>query len=417
MAGVHTAYYFVQSRGSASNLEEERETARNFGKAASQAGVRQVIYLRGLGVPGGLTSSQPRPQEVGDILRQSGVPVIEFRASIVIGAGSLAFEMIRALVERLPVMLCPRWVSTPAQPIAIEDLINYMVQALDRPIEGSRVFEIGGADKVSYGDVMREYARQRGLRRLMVSVPVLAPRLSGLWLGLVTPLYARMGGKVIESFRNPTVVRDESVMSVFAICPMGLTEAIGRALRKEDHEFAETRWSDALSSGVGLRTWAGVRFGTRVIDSRVAEVNLPPAAVFRPIRRIGGSTGWYYANYLWRIRGFFDLLVGGVGLRRGRRHPDSLAVGDAVDFWRVEAFEPDRRLRLAAEMKLFGRAWLEFEVEGDSTRSSICQTAIFDPVGLLGLAYWYALYPVHRWLFAGMLRGIVAECQREQPPS
>lgn len=419
MAGVHTAYYFVHSTGSASSFEEEdREAAHNFGETARSAGVRRIIYLRGLGAAGASISSPPRRhQEVGEILQQSGVPVIEFRASIVIGSGSLSFEMIRALVERLPVMVCPRWVSTPAQPIAIEDLIEYLLQALDLPNERSRVFEVGGPDKVSYGDIMREYARQRGLRRLMISVPVLASRLSSLWLGLVTPLYTRIGRKLINSVRNPTLVRDESALSVFAIRPMGLREAVERALRNEDHEFAETRWSDALSSGVGLRTWGGVRFGTRLVDSRIAEVDQPPPAAFRPIRRIGGATGWYFANFLWRLRGFLDLLAGGVGLRGGRRHPDSVELGDTIDFWRVEAFEADRRLRLAAEMKLPGRAWLEFEVEGDSSRSHIRQTAIFDPVGLLGLAYWYALYPVHRRIFAGMLRGIVAEAHGKRRPS
>jgi hypothetical protein len=247
----------------------------------------------------------------------------------------------------------------------------------------------------------------------MISVPVLTPRLSSLWLGLVTPIYARVGRKLIDSLRNPTLVKDPSALETFPIRPRGLQEAIERALHNEDQELAETRWSDALSSAGPERAWGGVQLGTRLVDSQVAQVGAPPQVAFQPIRRIGGSNGWYFANFLWRIRGALDLLVGGVGLRRGRRDPDGLSVGDTLDFWRVEAFEPNRRLRLQAEMKLPGRAWLEFEVAGDSTGSTIRQTAIFDPRGLSGLMYWYALYPVHEWIFSGMLRRIAAASTRE----
>jgi hypothetical protein len=314
--------------------------------------------------------------------------------------------MIRALVERLPLMICPRWVSTLAQPIAIEDLIAYLAAAKGLPVEESRTFEIGGPDRVSYGDIMREYARQRRLRRLMISVPVLTPRLSSLWLGLVTPVYARVGRKLIDSIRNPTLVHDPSAGSFFSITPRTLREAVDRALKNEDREFAETRWSDAVSSAGSRERWGGIRFGTRIVDSRVVSVSVPAETAFKPIRRIGGKTGWYYGNCLWRLRGFIDLLVGGVGLRRGRRDPELVAAGDAVDFWRVEAVEEGRRLRLAAEMKLPGRAWLEFEVEGKNGYATIRQTAVFEPAGVFGLAYWYVLYPVHRLMFSGMLRGI-----------
>lgn len=415
MAGVHTAYYLVHSMGSAGKFEEQdRIAAQNFAEAARESGVQLIIYLGGLGeVSPSLSSHLRSRQEVGQLLRQSGLPVIEFRASIVIGSGSLSFEMIRALVQRLPVMICPRWVSVKAQPIAIEDVVEYLAQALDLPVDGNRVFEIGGADQVSYGDIMREYAKQSGLRRVMISVPVLTPRLSSLWLGLVTPIYARVGRKLIDSLRNPTLVKNPSALETFPIRPRGLREAIERASRNEDQEFAESRWWDALSSAGPQHSWGGVRLGTRIVDSRTAEVSAPPQLAFQPIRRIGGSNGWYFANLLWRIRGVLDLLVGGVGLRRGRRDPEDLTVGDTLDFWRVEAFEPDRRLRLQAEMKLPGRAWLEFEVVGDSPRSIIRQTAVFDPRGLSGLVYWYALYPIHRWIFSGMLRRIAAASTRE----
>jgi uncharacterized protein YbjT (DUF2867 family) len=414
MQGVHTAYYLVHSMGSAGGFEEEdRQGAQNFTDTAKEAGVHRIIYLGGLGEPGGALSPHLRSRhEVGDVLRSSEVQVIEFRASIVIGSGSLSFEMVRALVERLPVMITPRWVSVPAQPIGIEDLLQYLVAALDLPVEGNQIYEIGGSDRVSYGDLMREYARQRGLRRLMVPVPVLTPWLSSLWLGLVTPLYARIGRKLIDSIKHPTVCSDDTALRVFPIRPKGVQEAIASALRNEDREIAETRWSDALSATGAPRGWGGVRFGTRLVDSRVVEVNVSREQAFAPIRRIGGTTGWYYGNWLWCLRGFLDLLAGGVGMRRGRRNPETVRVGDVVDFWRVEAFEPDRRLRLLAEMKLPGRAWLEFEVAGENHTSRIRQTAIFDPVGLPGLAYWYILYPLHRLVFTGMLRGMVAACER-----
>ena len=387
MEGVHTAYYLVHSMGSEGSFEEQdRAAARNFGDAAREAGVRRIIYLGGLGSRSQRLSAHLRSRhEVGEILRSSGVPVIEFRASIVIGAGSLSFEMIRALVERLPVMIAPRWVSVPAQPIAIADMVNYLLAALDLPPGGSKVFEIGGPDRVSYGGLMSEYARQRGLRRLVISVPVLTPRLSSLWLGLVTPLYVRVGRKLIDSIRHATVVEDTSALAEFDIRPTGFREAIAMALRTE---------------GEGL-----------LIDSRSIQVAAPPEMAFVPIRRIGGATGWYYADWLWHLRGAMDLMVGGVGLRRGRRDREELRVGDTVDCWRVEALEPGHRLRLAAEMRLPGRAWLEFEVTGDSGGSTIRQTATFNPVGLLGRAYWYSVYPLHQLVFQGMLRGIAAAGQ------
>lgn len=420
MAGVSTAYYMVHSMGSSGEFEEEdRRAAQNFGDAARAAGVNRIIYLGGLGDSNDQLSAHLRSRhEVGDILRSSGVPVIEFRASIVIGSGSLSFELIRSLVERLPVMIAPRWVSVPAQPIAINDLIAYLAAAMDLPQEASRTFEIGGADRTSYGELMREYANQRGLGRLIIPVPVLTPRLSSLWLGLVTPIYARVGRKLIDSMRHSTIVNDRSALDAFPIRPCGFREAIAAAMRNEDAELAATRWSDALSAAGTNRSWFGVRFGSRLIDSRVADVSVPPDRVFRPIERIGGRAGWYYADLLWRLRGAIDLLAGGVGMRRGRRDPEHLRVGDTLDCWRVEAIETNRRLRLAAEMKLPGRAWLEFEVTAnESGGSRIRQTAEYDPFGLLGRAYWYAVYPLHQLVFGGMLRGIAARAVSNHDPS
>ena len=408
---VETAYYLVHSMGSGTDFErQDREAARNFGEIAKASGVARIIYLGGLGSPGDELSAHLRSRhETGDILRESGVPIVEFRAGIVLGSGSLSFELIRALVERLPVMVCPRWVRTPTQPIAIEDLIQYLVEALDLSPETERVFEVGGGAPVSYREIMLEYARQRGLRRWLVPVPLLTPHLSGLWLGLTSPLYARVGRKLIESLKNPTVVGDTAARDVFHIEPMSMAQAVTRAIQYEDQEFAATRWSDAVSSSATRPGWGGARYGTRLVDSRTRNVPVPPTAAFGPIRRIGGKNGWYSLDWLWRVRGVLDLLIGGVGMRRGRRDPEHLTAGDALDWWRVESIEPDKRLRLVAEMKLPGRAWLEFEVEARSdSGSTIRQTAIFDPVGLLGLMYWYGVYPLHAWVFRGMLNGIAA---------
>lgn len=414
MAGVDTAYYLVHSMGSTGTFEAtERLGAENFARAAREAGVRRIIYLGGLGSDVKLSRHLSSRHEVGRIFRVSGVPTIEFRASIIIGSGSLSYELVRALVSRLPVMVTPSWVRVKAQPIAVEDVISYLLEALDVEVDGSAVYEIGGADCVSYMDMMQEYARQRGLKRLVVPVPVLTPRLSSLWLGLVTPIYARVGRKLIESIAHETVVKDDRARSTFSVRPRGTREAIERALTNEDLEMAETRWSDALSSRGPTRSWGGVRFGSRLVDSRVAHVEYAPEQAFRPIREIGGDTGWYYGNALWSLRGFIDLLVGGAGTRRGRPHSEMLKPGDHVDFWRVEGFEPDHLLRLFAEMKLPGRAWLQFEVDRDELGTLIRQTAIFDPVGLAGLLYWYSLYPVHSLIFSGMLRGIVKTLDKQ----
>ncbi|MGE5276830.1 MAG: SDR family oxidoreductase [Acidobacteriota bacterium] len=411
LEGVDTAYYLVHSMGAGPGFAAlDRQAAANFASAARASGVRRIVYLGGLGSEeDGLSKHLRSRQETGDLLRAEGVDVVELRASIVIGSGSLSYEMVRALVERLPVMVCPRWVRVKTQPIGIEDLIAYLVAACDLPGSGSRVYEIGGPDVVTYGEIMAEYARQRGLKRALIPVPFLTPRLSSLWLGLVTPLYARVGRELIGSLRNATLVRSDAAVRDFpALRARPLREAIARAASLEDAELGSTRWCDAAAaSGLPEKSWGGVRLGSRIVDSRSLVVEAEAGEAFAPIRRIGGATGWYSANGLWRVRGAIDLVAGGVGLRRGRRDPERLHPGEALDFWRVEAVEENRLLRLAAEMKMPGRAWLQFEVEPlGAGRSEIRQTALFDPRGLLGLAYWYLLYPLHAWIFRGMLREI-----------
>jgi uncharacterized protein YbjT (DUF2867 family) len=405
--GIDVAYYLVHALGTRSGFAEtERIGAENVADAAARAGVRRIVYLSGLGSGDDLSPHLASRQEVGRVLRASGVETLELRASIVIGSGSLSFELIRALVERLPVMITPRWLRSRAQPIAIEDVLEYLLRGADVPLQGSEIVEIGGADQVTYEEVMREYARLRGLGRRLIPVPMLSARLSSLWLGLVTPVYARVGRKLVESLRHDTVVRSTRAAELFPFSPMGYREALVKALANEDRELAETRWSDALSAGENRLAAEEAPVHARLVDTRAVKTSVPPELAFAPIRRIGGRAGWYSQDRLWRLRGFLDLLVGGVGLRRGRSDPENLAVGSALDFWRVEAYEPNRLLRLRAEMRVPGRAWLQFEVEGDERGSTIRQTAIFDPVGLWGIAYWYGLRPLHNLVFRGMLAAI-----------
>ncbi|MBH0188520.1 MAG: NAD(P)H-binding protein [Nitrospira sp.] len=316
--GVDVAYYMVHSMSSTGSFEEtDRQAARNFSEAAKAAGVKGLIYVGGLGSDEEELSTHLRSRhEVGDILRQSGLPVCEFRASAVIGSSSASFELVRALVERLPIMLTPKWVKGKAQPIGIDDLLDYLMEALRIPTSSYRIYEVGGADKVSYADMMRAYGRQRGLKPLIIPVPVLTPWLSALWLGLITPLYARIGRAIIESIVHVTVVRDNAALTTFSVRPMGIDEAIRRALAHEETHFAATRWSDSLSSSGTQKSWGGVRFGTRIVDSRALTVEARPEVVFRCIERIGGDHGWYACNWLWRLRGSIDLLQGGVGMRR-----------------------------------------------------------------------------------------------------
>ena len=409
LAGVDTAYYLVHSMGSRQDFEEQdRAAARNFAQAARKAKVMRVIYLGGLG-EGELSPHLASRQEVGRILKESGAAVLEFRASIVIGSGSISYEMVRALVERLPVMTTPSWVRVQAQPIAVEDLLAYLVEALDKKVEG--IYEVGGKDRVSYEEIMREYARRRGLKRAMIPVALLTPWLSSLWLAFVTPIYARVGRRLFTSLRHETVVRDDRALREFSVRPRGFSEAIERALKNEDQEYAQTRWFDALSSKGELTAFAGA--SARLVDARTADAKAEPARVFEEVMRLGGENGWPY-QWLWDLRGALDLLAGGVGMRRGRPKGRELRAGDALDFWRVEVLEPGRRLRLQAEMKLPGRAWLEFEVTEKEGGCRLSQTAVFEPLGLFGLLYWYALTPAHAVIFAGMVKELARRAKRSR---
>jgi uncharacterized protein YbjT (DUF2867 family) len=416
MAGVETAYYLIHSMETSAKFEAlDRTAARNFAEAARVAGVRRIVYLGGLGSGDRLSPHLASRHEVGAILRASGVPTIEFRASIVIGSGSASYELVRALVESLPLIIAPPWIDTAAQPIAIEDVLEYLLAALECEERCSAIFEIGGADPVTYAELIREYARQRGLRRRLLHCSLLTPRVSSFFLGLITPVYGQVAGALVEGLRNETVVRSAASLEAFPIRPRGLQGAVDRALTNEDRDFAETSWSDAFASAPPA-TVAPTPVGRRLVSSRMLRVDADASDAFDPIQRIGGHTGWYAGNWFWRARGLLDTLRGGVGLRRGRRDAVDLRVGDTVDFWRVETLEPGRRLRLAAEMRIPGRLWLQFELDPhDDGGVQVCQTTVFDPAGCVGLAYWYLLCPIHHLVFGSMLRGIGRAIERRAP--
>jgi uncharacterized protein YbjT (DUF2867 family) len=413
LEGIDLAYYLIHGMGAGGDFHaRDVAAARAFGQAARRAGVRRIVYLGGLGDAGSELSEHLRSRHAtGDALRESGVPVTEFRAAVIVGSGSLSFEMIRYLTERVPVMVCPSWVFTRIQPIAVRNVLDYLVAALDTPASAGRIVEIGGADVITYGGMMTGYARVRGLRRLLVSVPVLTPRLSSYWVHLVTPIPASIARPLIEGLRNEVVVRDTSARTLFPdIDPMDYASAVAAALARLDAASVETAWCDALATT--QRDTAPVTLATTegmVLEQRQAVVDQAPEAVFRAFTSLGGETGWLAMNWAWQLRGLLDRLAGGVGMRRGRRHPQDVRVGDAVDFWRVEALEPNRLLRLRAEMKVPGRAWLQFQARPQPDgRTLLTQTAFFAPKGLLGWAYWYALYPVHRLVFSGMIVRLAA---------
>lgn len=413
--GVAAAYYLIHSMAEGAHDFErrDRKAARAFGAAARATGIEQIIYLGGLGAGDQhLSPHLASRQEVGDILRESGVPVTEFRAAIVVGAGSISFEMIRHLTERLPVMITPRWVSTPCQPTAVENVLDYLLQALTIPEARGRVFEIGGPDVLTYAEMMLGYAQVRGLKRWLIPVPVLTPKLSSYWVDFITPIPASYSHPLIEGLRSEVVVRDESARAVFDVALISYRDAVRSAFRHLLEGDVETAWSDALANttpGTALISEEGL-----IAERRTVDVAASADTLFRCVCALGGQQGWLYANWAWRLRGLIDRMMGGVGLRRGRRHPQELRPGDALDFWRVEVLEERRLLRLRAEMKLPGRAWLQFAcVPMGDADSVLVQTAYFEPRGLAGLLYWYGLYPLHKAIFSGMAEAIARQAARK----
>jgi uncharacterized protein YbjT (DUF2867 family) len=411
LTGVQAAFYLIHSMSGSDDFHDrDLVAARNFGQAAKEAGVGQIIYLGGLGDPeADLSEHLSSRQATGEALTQSGVPVTEFRAAIIVGSGSISFEMIRYLTERIPVMICPKWVYTRVQPIAIEDVLEYLTAALETQESLGRIIEIGGSDVLTYGDMMKGYADVRGLQRKLISVPVLTPRLSSYWVHWMTPVPASITRPLVEGLRNEVIVRDPVAQTIFPeIEPVGYSTAVKQALTSLETGQVETRWTDAVVSSVGhqapvvLTTLEGM-----LIERRQLEVSASPQTVYERFTQLGGEVGWLYFDWAWRLRGALDRLIGGVGLRRGRRDPVEIRVGDAIDFWRVEQIVPGEKLRLRAEMKVPGGAWLEFEaIPARKRRTQLVQTAFFAPKGLFGLLYWYALYPLHGLIFSGLIKAL-----------
>jgi uncharacterized protein YbjT (DUF2867 family) len=406
MEGCRAAYYLVHSMEAAGSdyAARDRELAERFAGCAAEAGLERIIYLGGLGEMGEDLSEHLRSRrEVEAALASGPVPLTVLRAAMIIGSGSASFEILRYLVERLPVMITPRWVRTECQPIAIRNVLGYLVDALGTPATTGRTLDIGGTDVLNYAELMQVMAEELGLRRrLIIPVPVLTPRLSSLWIHLVTPLSREIARPLAEGLRNPVVCRDAVAQELMPQPLLGAREAMALAIGRTQQSEVETVWS-AAGPIPGDPDWSG---GTVFVDRREVDVTASPRSVFRAVCRIGGGHGWYAADALWRVRGVMDRLVGGPGLRRGRRDPEEVAYGEALDFWRVTGVEADRRLTLRAEMKLPGVAELEFEMEPAGSGTRLVQTARFRPRGLLGIAYWYAVLPFHHIVFGGMLEGI-----------
>ncbi len=426
LTGCGAAYYLVHAMMSAGAdyAEQDRRMAQAFASAAAEARVSRILYLGGLGETGEHLSEHLSSRREVEVQLASGpVPVTTFRAAMIIGSGSASFEILRYLVERLPIMVTPRWVSTESQPIAVRNVLHYLVAALDTPETIGRTLDIGGPDVVSYRDLMRIMAEERGLRRrIVVPVPVLTPTLSSLWIHLVTPLSHRIARPLAEGLRNRVVCRSNEAAMLMPQRLLPVREAIRTALDLETRREVESSWSGA-GPLPGDPDWAG---GTVYVDERAIEVHAPPEDVFAAVTRLGGTYGWHGWQWLWRLRGWADRLVGGPGLRRGRRHPERLSYGEALDFWRVTGVERNRRLTLRAEMKLPGDALLDFAIDpigdartlaGEGPRCRLTQTARFLPRGLVGLLYWKAVTPLHALVFNGMLRGIARDAEGREAAS
>jgi uncharacterized protein YbjT (DUF2867 family) len=417
LQGCDAAYYLVHSMGGPGSFQDaDRVAAHNFAEAAAAAGVGRIIYLGGLGDEDDrLSAHLGSRHEVGRALASGPVPVTELRAAVIIGSGSVSFEMLRYLTEVLPAMVTPSWVQTKCQPIAIRDVLAYLLAALDDDLPGHTIYEIGGSEVLSYLEMMQAYARVAGLpRRFVVPVPVLTPRLSSLWIGLVTPLPVGVARPLVDSLKNEVIVRDDRAKQRFDIAPTPLDAAIERALEHSEDLSVDTRWSDATTGPArpfqGDPSWSG---GTLFVDHKEVETAAEPKDVFRSFTRIGGDVGYHGFDWAWRLRGLIDIFVGGVGLRRGRRHPQDVRLEDTIDFWRVTRVEPGRRLQLSAEMRLPGDAWLEWSVDAAGDHSVLHQNAYFRPRGLTGRLYWYALLPFHHFIFGNMARRIAADAEAE----
>ncbi len=425
--GLAAVYYLVHAMGHADDFaRSDRTGARNTRIAAERAGVARLVYLGGLGGddPDELSTHLASRHEVGEVLAEGTVPVTELRAAVIIGSGSASFEMLRHLADVLPVMVCPRWVTkTRCQPIAIADVLHYLVAILDCPETAGRVLEIGGPDVLTYREMLDRYAAIAGLhRRYVLSVPVLTPRLSSHWVNLVTPLPYGLARPLVDSLISDVLVSEErDIRRLIDHEPMSLDQALKRAVTHVQDLTVSTTWMDSAHvRGPAAPTqqdpdWAG---GTVYQDRREVHSDASPEEVFAAVSGLGGDRGWLAANSLWAVRGWLDKMVGGVGMRRGRRHPDDLRVGDALDFFRVEAYEPPQLLRLHAEMKVPGDAWIEWRIEADPDGGAVLrQLARFHPRGVAGRIYWFALLLPHAVIWKRLASRLAASARAPVQPA
>jgi len=408
---VDFAYYLIHSMSSPDDFHSrDLIAAENFGSAAKESGIKRIIYLGGLGDRDtNLSTHLQSRQLTGDKLRSSGVPITEFRAGIIIGSGSASFEMIRYLTERIPIIIAPRWVYTRGQPIGILDILQYLIRSICTPASEGRIIEIGGQDILSYGEMVEIYAEVRGLRRYLIPIPVLMPKVFSYLMHWTSPVPGSIAKALFEGLRNEVVVKDPLAKTLFPdVHPVDYKTAVERALEDLETKQVESTWTDSLVASVGDQpiVYLGNTEGM-ITETRQLKVSTKPEAVYRVFTDLGGDNGWLFANVLWHLRGIIDRSVGGVGLRRGRRHPTDLRIGDPLDFYRVEALEPNRMMRLRAEMKVPGKAWMEFRVRPlEDSSSLITQIAYFAPKGLFGHLYWYILYPIHSIVFSGLINAI-----------
>jgi uncharacterized protein YbjT (DUF2867 family) len=416
MQGVSAAYYLIHGmQGGQVNAERDMTAARNFANAAEQAGIERIIYLGELVDPTARLSPYLRSRhESGYILRQGRVPVTEFRAGMIIGSGSVLFEMVRYIAERQLLLVCPRWFFSHSQPIAIRNVLDYLVAALVTPESAGKLIEIGGASRLRYSEMLQAYARERGLHRLLIPTPFYLPRASAYWVHMVTPLTYHTILPLIEGLHANLVVHDDEARKLFpGVGLLDFQTALQLAIGRIETHNVETSWSDALVTSAGdIKPYQFTVEEGMFVEHRQRLVSLPPEYVYRSYTGVGGKRGWLYMDWAWALRGWLDKLVGGVGLRRGRRDSDDIRTGESLDFWRVEMVNPGHQMRLYAEMKLPGKAWLEFQsIPQENNQTLLTTTAYFDPHGVLGFLYWYAMWPFHKFIFDGLTRRIAERAQ------
>jgi uncharacterized protein YbjT (DUF2867 family) len=409
---VDAAYYLVHSmRQSARDFARlEEEAASNFSKYISTTSARQIIYLGGLSHDAALSAHFRSRQAVAEILRNSGVPTTVLRAGIIIGSGSASFEIIRDLVEKLPIMIAPRWLRVRCQPISIRDVIFYLTGVLGNQATLGQDFDMGGPDILTYQEMLKQFAEVRGLRRLVLPVPVLTPRLSSYWLYLVTAVSFPLAYTLVQSMKNEAVCRDNRITALLPRQLLSYREAVQLAFTRIADDSVISSWKDAWSSGrvdANFSEFVRVPEHGCLVDEQVVPFRGPCGPVLERVWSLGGDIGWYYADELWRLRGLLDKAIGGVGLRRGRTSLNTLRTGDALDFWRVLVADREgMRLLLYAEMRLPGEAWLQFQVVPEESGGVLRQRAVFRPKGVWGRLYWYSLLPIHLLIFKGMARRI-----------